>query len=202
MNLRQLPNLITGARVLLVLPLVWSLGDGNYRLALGIALTAGASDAFDGWLAKRYGWQTRIGSLLDPIADKLLLDASFVGLWLADAHGCANVAGAGCAGATAAPGWLAILVLARDVVIVAGAVVYNAMVAPVKGDPTLLSKATTVAQIVLVLGLLVGLAWRPLPFAVSQAGIWVVAALTLASGIDYVVRWGLRARRALRAKRQ
>lgn len=186
MNLRQLPNLITGARMLLVLPLAWSLGEGDYVLSLGIALVAGASDAIDGWLAKRYGWQSRVGSLLDPIADKMLLIASFVGLWLAGSS----------------PGWLTVLVIARDVVIVSGAVAYNALIGPIEGDPTMLSKATTTAQIALVLALLVGLAWRPLPSAASLAGIWVVAALTLASGIDYVVRWSLRAYRAVRAKRQ
>jgi cardiolipin synthase len=185
-NLRQLPNLITVARMLLVLPLVWSLSDGDYVLSLGIALTAGASDAFDGWLAKRYGWQTRLGGLLDPVADKMLLVASFVGLWMAGSS----------------PGWLTVLVIVRDVVIVSGAVAYNAIIGPIEGDPTLLSKATTAWQIGLVLALLVGLAWRPLPSAVSLAGIWLVAALTFASGIDYVVRWSLRAFRALRAKRQ
>jgi len=185
-NLRQLPNIITGTRMLLVLPLVWSLSDGDYVLALGIALVAGASDAFDGWLAKHFGWQTRIGSLLDPVADKMLFVASFVGLWLAGAS----------------PGWLTLLVIARDVVIVSGAIIYNALLGPIEGDPTMLSKATTAAQIALVLALLIGLAWRPLPSAASLAGIWVVAALTLASGIDYVVRWSLRAYRAVRAKRQ
>lgn len=186
MNLRQLPNIITGLRMLLVLPLVWSLRDGNYSMALCVALTAGASDAFDGWLAKRFGWQTRLGGLLDPVADKLLLVASFVGLWLADAS----------------PGWVTAVVIGRDVVIVAGAIAYNAVVGPVEGHPTLLSKATTVAQIGLVLTLLVGLAWRPWPVAVPALGVWLVAALTLASGIDYVVRWSLRAHRELRAPRR
>ena len=50
MNLRQLPNVITGARMALVVPLVWSLHDGRYPLALGLALVAGASDAIDGWI--------------------------------------------------------------------------------------------------------------------------------------------------------
>jgi cardiolipin synthase len=185
-NLRQLPNLITGVRMLLVLPLVWSLRDGDYGWSLVIALAAGGSDAVDGWLAKRYGWQTRLGGLLDPVADKLLLVASFVGLWLADAS----------------PAWLTALVIGRDAVIVAGAVAYNAVVGPVEADPSLLSKVTTVAQIGLVLVLLVGLAWRPLPVEVSDGAIWLVAALTFASGIDYVVRWSLRAHRALRARRR
>ncbi len=184
MNLRQLPNIITGVRMLLVLPLVGSLRDGQYAMALAIALIAGASDALDGWLAKRFGWQTRLGGLLDPVADKLLLVASFIGLWLAGA----------------APGWLAALVIGRDLTIVGGAVAYNAVVGPVEANPTLLSKTTTVAQIGLVLALLVGLAWRALPADLAMVSIGLVAALTCASGIDYVVRWSLRARRVLRSR--
>ena len=172
--------------MLLVLPLVWSLQSGDYDAALAIALVAGASDALDGWLAKRFEWQTRLGSLLDPVADKLLLVGSLVGLWLADA----------------CPGWLCALVIGRDVVIVSGAVAYNALIGPVDGNPTLLSKTTTVAQIGLVLGLLVGLDRRGLPAQWATVGIWVVAALTFASGLDYVVRWSARARIGLRAKRQ
>ena len=185
MNLRQLPNAITCVRMLLVLPLVWGLHAGDYRTTLAIALVAGVSDALDGWLAKRFGWQTWLGGVLDPIADKLLLDASFIGLWMAGAI----------------PGWLAALVVGRDVVIVAGATAYHFRVGKVEGNPTLLSKATTVVQILMVLALLVGLAWRPLPAIASVGLTWSIAALTLASGIDYVVRWSLRARNALRAKR-
>jgi cardiolipin synthase len=184
-NLRQLPNLLTGARMLLVLPLVWTLHRGAYDAALGIALVAGITDALDGALAKHFGWQTPLGALLDPVADKLLLLASFVGLWLAGA----------------APGWLVALVVGRDLVIVGGAIAYHTLVGPVEGQPTLLSKTTTVAQIALVLALLVGLAWPPLPAGVRVSGIGLVVLLTIASGIDYVVRWSLRARKAMRGKR-
>jgi cardiolipin synthase len=184
-NLRQLPNTITVARMLMVPPLLWCLHTGDHVAALWIALTAGFSDALDGWLAKRYGWQTWLGGVLDPIADKLLLDASFVGLWLA----------------AAVPGWLAALVVGRDVAIVSGALAYHFLIGTVAGRPTLLSKVTTVAQIAFVLALLVGLVWRPLPQDVLFAAIGLVAALTFASGIDYVVRWGLRARNAWQARR-
>ncbi|MBS0193437.1 MAG: CDP-alcohol phosphatidyltransferase family protein [Proteobacteria bacterium] len=182
MNLRQLPNLITGLRMALVAPLLWCLDAGAYRWALGLALVAGGSDALDGWLAKRFDWRTPLGSLLDPVADKLLLAGSFIGLWLVEA----------------VPEWLVALVIGRDVVIVAGAVAYHNLIGPVQGDPTRVSKATTVAQIALVLALLSGLAIAPLPAGVGLGMIAVVAALTIASGIDYVVRWGLRARRHFR----
>ena len=185
MNLRQLPNVITVARMLMVPPLLWCLHVGANVAALWIAVIAGGSDAIDGWLAKRFGWQTWLGGVLDPLADKFLLDASFVGLWLAHA----------------APGWMAALVVGRDVVIVAGASAYHFLIGTVTGRPTLLSKITTVVQIAYVLALLVGLAWRSLPADAVLAGTIAVAALTFASGLDYVVRWGLRARKAWRERR-
>lgn len=184
MNLRQLPNAITIARIGLTPVLLWCLHADAYVAALWIAAVAGASDAIDGWLAKRFGWQTWLGGVLDPIADKILLDASFAGLWLTGA----------------VPGWLAALVIGRDLVIVAGASAYHFLIGAVTGHPTWLSKLTTVAQIVWVLAVLVGLAWRPLPEVVVPEGTILVAGLTLASGLDYVVRWGLRARAARRAR--
>ena len=177
MNLRWVPNAITGARMLLVVPLAWSLQDDRFHTALGIALFAGASDALDGWLAKRYGWQTWLGGLLDPVADKLLLDGSFLGLWMCGA----------------VPGWFALLTIGRDVVIVSGAVAYHNLIGPLHADPTLLSKATTVVQVAMVLVLLVGLAMWPLPPGEALAMRVIVAVLTAASGIDYVVRWSWRA---------
>lgn len=184
MSFRQLPNLVTIARMLAVLPLLWWLRQHEYRLALATALIAGLSDGVDGWLAKRYGWRTRLGGLLDPIADKVLLDGSFVGLWLAGA----------------APNWLVLLVLGRDAVIVAGASAYHFMIGPLKGQPTMLGKVTTVAQIALVLALLCELAWPWLPENTANIAIWIVATLTLASGLDYVIRWSLKTRQALRER--
>jgi cardiolipin synthase len=185
-NLRQLPNAITVARMLMVPALLWCLHAGKYDAALWIAVIAGASDAIDGWLAKRFGWQSWLGGVLDPLADKFLLDASFVGLWFAHA----------------APGWMAALVVGRDVVIVAGASAYHFLIGTLSGSPSLLSKLTTVAQIVFVVVLLLGLAWHPLPAEAILIGTIAVAALTFGSGLDYVVRWGLRARNEWRAKHQ
>ena len=201
MSLRQIPNLITIARMLAVLPLLWWLRQGEYRPALATALIAGLSDGVDGWLAKRYGWRTRLGGLLDPIADKVLLDGSFVGLWLAGAAAApAHPALAALAHPGAAPLWLLLLVLGRDAVIVAGASAYHFMIGPLKGQPTLLGKVTTVAQIALVLALLCELAWPWLPENTADIAIWIVAALTLASGLDYVIRWSLKTRQVLRER--
>lgn len=173
MNLRQLPNTITVGRMLAVPPLMWLLVHERYPEAWWLALLAGLSDALDGLLAKRFGWRTRLGGLLDPMADKLLLAAGFVGLWLGG-H---------------VPGWLMALVLARDIVIVSGAIAWTALIGRVVATPSYLSKANTAIQIAYVLWLLASLAFPAVPEAGQQYAAWLVAAFTLASGLDYVWRW-------------
>ena len=74
----DIPNLICVVRMVLVWPIVMALLDSHYPLALGLILLAGMSDGLDGFLAKRFSWQSRLGGLLDPLADKLLLVSVFV----------------------------------------------------------------------------------------------------------------------------
>lgn len=180
--LRHLPNLITLLRILLVPPLALALFDRAYVLALTLTLIAGFSDALDGFLARQFRWRSRLGALLDPLADKLLLVTCFIGLSL---NGAVPLA-------------LTALVLLRDAVIVGGAIAWQRLVGAVQVRPSLLSKANTLLQIVYVLAVLAGHALaRPLPLAVPAVA---VGALTLASGVDYVVRWSLRARNALRIR--
>lgn len=182
MNLRQLPNTLTIARILAVPPLLWLLVDERYPAAWWLALAAGVSDALDGMLAKRFHWVTRLGGLLDPIADKLLLAAGFIGLWIGG-H---------------VPTWLLALVLARDVLIVAGAGAWQGLIGPVPMTPSWLSKANTAIQIAFVLWLMLTLAYPSLPTQGQAVAVWLVAASTVASGLHYVVLWGNRARRVLK----
>ncbi len=106
MNLSWLPNAISVFRIALIIPVVMGVIDGQYSLALGLFLIAGISDGVDGFLAKRFDWHTRLGALLDPIADKLLMAASFVTL----------------AYVGQIPVWLAGIVVFRDLVIIGGAI--------------------------------------------------------------------------------
>ena len=173
--LRQLPNAITLLRIVLVLPLGWAIVARRDDLALGLALLAGVSDALDGFLARRFGWFTRLGAWLDPAADKLMLVVAYLSLaWIA-----------------AVPCWLAALVVLRDVVIVSGALLYRRLRGALEVAPSLLSKVNTAVQIVYVLLVLLHLQGL-LPISPASVA-WLVAALTLASGLDYVLRFSRKA---------
>lgn len=173
--------------MLMVVPLAWLIRDGRYDAALLMAALAGLSDALDGWFAKHFGWQSWLGGILDPIADKLMLVACFVSLGLIGAH----------------PDWLTWLVVGRDVVIVAGAVIYHNFVGRISAQPTLLSKITTCIQIAYVLAQLVALSsWFAVPRTVLDGMLWLTAAATLASGLQYVVIWSAKAARESRRNRE
>ena len=99
------------------------------------------------------------------------------------------------------PAWLAALVIGRDLAIVVGAVAYHNLVGPFDAAPSRLSKATTVVQLGFVLVELLRLAgWIALPPGARVAAIGVVVALTIASGLHYIVVWSVRARRAIAAR--
>ena len=178
---RHLPNAITLTRIALVAPLVWLIAHHRFGSALVVVAIAGASDALDGLLAKRFGWRSWLGGVLDPLADKILLIACFISLDLAGVI----------------PDWLMWLVVGRDLVIAAGATAYHFLVGRVVPQPSVLSKVTTFLQIVCVLALLLKLSGAlPLPDAVDEALIWLTALATAASGVHYVAIWS---RKALRA---
>lgn len=177
---RHLPNLISLMRIALVLPVAWAMTGERYGLALWLALVAGLSDAVDGWLARAFGWRSRLGALLDPAADKLLLITSYLVLAVMGRL----------------PWWLALIVLGRDLVILGGALAYRLLIGPFKTHPRPLAKLCTMVQIVCIL--LELLRSSALPGLHVEAVQWLVAALTLASGLDYVVHWAARARREAR----
>lgn len=171
---RHLPNALTGLRMLLVVPLAWLIQDGRYDEALVVAAIAGLTDALDGFLAKRCNWQSWLGGILDPIADKLMLIVCFVSLGMIGAH----------------PDWLTGLVVGRDIIIVLGAVVYHNLIGRIDAQPTLFSKFTTCVQIGYVLVQLIHLSsLAHLPESLLTGLIWLTATCTLASGIQYVVVW-------------
>ena len=168
-------------RIALVVPVLWLILNGNYGWALLLFWIAGFSDGIDGYLANRFGWQSKTGALLDPIADKLLVAGMFVALTYTQ-H---------------IPIWLTTIVLFRDVVIVGGAVAYNYLIKPVEGEPTPVSKLNTVVQLLFLLFVLSRAAFGwPDKIAVTILGAATLVTVVI-SGFDYVAEWADRARRGV-----
>ncbi|MBK9654306.1 MAG: CDP-alcohol phosphatidyltransferase family protein [Rhodanobacteraceae bacterium] len=181
-RLRHLPNALTILRLLMALPIAALVVADESVAAMSLFIAAGISDGLDGWLAKRYGWQTQLGGWLDPLADKALVLSVCTALML---HG-------------DLPPWLFALIAIRDAVIVGGALAFHFNFAPLYAAPTLLGKLTTLAMLLLVVTLL----WHNISGDVVvwlvDGLIYVCTALLLASGIDYVRRWSGKARRIAR----
>ncbi len=177
MKASDIPNIITVFRFLLVPPLVLLLLQEQFGLALLIFGVAGFSDGLDGFLAKRFNWASRLGALMDPLADKLLLVSSFITLgWL-----------------QRIPLWLVGVVILRDLVIVGGALVYNFRIERLEAEPSMVSKLNTVTQIALVLAVLLSQLVAGVPYLWMDVLLYCVLVTTLWSGFDYVWRWSRRA---------
>ncbi len=174
---RDIPNLITGLRILLVAPFLWLLLEERYGAALLLFIIAGISDALDGFLAKYYGWTSELGGLLDPIADKLLLMGAILALgWLNEL-----------------PGWLVALVILRDIMILGGAVAYHLLIDRFQAAPLMISKLNTFMQLTLVCTIIIHYGLISLPAWLLAGLIYFTALTTLWSGAAYLWRWGDRA---------
>ena len=168
----NLPNLITLARLLSVPLTIWLILSEDYAVAFWVFVCAGASDALDGYIAKRFDCRTRLGALLDPIADKALLASVYVGLGLAGLL----------------PNWLVILVVFRDVLIVGGYVLIQTTTTLRNFDPLYISKLNTAAQISLVAFVLARLTFNVADGEITWLLVAVTAVTTVLSGLSYLVR--------------
>ena len=173
----NLPNVITVARMLLVPVLAYLLLRQAYAYALLAFTVAAVSDAVDGFLARRFNQFTRFGAIMDPLADKAILLTAVVLL--------------GWSGLL--PLWLAAAIVARDIVIVSGALAYHWLAGSVDMAPSLLSKLNSFLQFGLVCLIIANAAamfdisaWLPALFL-------LVLLSTAASGVHYVWVWGRKA---------
>lgn len=180
------PNLLSLLRMGLVPVFIIALVDGAPRRALAVFVIAGVTDALDGAIARFWNQKSLLGAYLDPIADKLLLMSGYIALSLPGMnHG------------TPIPTWVTILVIARDVLIVVVALVLYLAAEYRSFPPSWISKLNTAVQVaalalVLLSATLPGL--RSIDVA-AETTLYLVAGLTLASGLDYVVRYARAARR-------
>ena len=163
--MRHLPNLICLLRIALVWPLIHSLLGGDYQTTLWVFVVAAVSDGLDGFLAKRFGWTSELGRVLDPVADKLLLVSLFlVATWIG-----------------LIPSWLTVLAVARDVMIGLGALTFVSLWGPLRGRPMLVSKVNTLFQLLYLLAVMVS-AWLGFPPANS-----VLDAMAVLTGVTILI---------------
>ncbi|MBU1088114.1 MAG: CDP-diacylglycerol--glycerol-3-phosphate 3-phosphatidyltransferase [Candidatus Omnitrophica bacterium] len=173
----NLANWISIFRVLLIPFFVGSIiycspqKDYLRFLAVGIFLAAGISDVLDGYIARTRNMQTKLGSFLDPLADKLLLSASFIVLAFANSISFK----------IRLPIWVLILFISRDVILALGSLLVHLTTSNLKIEPSIWGKLTTFSQMATVIGIL-------LQFSYSFL-LWDVAAvITVASGLDYIYK--------------
>ncbi len=163
-----LPNWLTVLRILLVPVFVTLLVYRRPGAALAVFCLASLTDLLDGYVARSRGSQSRLGAFLDPMADKLLLTASFVTLTYL----------------RALPFWITALVISRDVILVCGAVLIHMTGGQIHPSPTRAGKLSTFFQIMTVLvAMLMPYMREPLAL---RAIIWVAAGFTLFSGLHYI----------------
>ena len=178
MDYSWIPNAISLMRIFLIAPIILLFVDGEFGWALLLFVIAGLSDGIDGYIAKKYDWDTRLGAFLDPAGDKLLVAWSFGTLaWLGHI-----------------PVWLAVIVIARDVIIVAGSFLYHYLVRRLEGDPSFISKFNTALEfsfLVLVMAR-AGFGW-PDDITITVVGAAVLVTVVI-SGYDYVSGWVRNAR--------
>ena len=168
-----IPNIISIIRLAMVPYIVWTLLEGRLMLAFILFVVVGISDGVDGFIARKFNQRTELGAYLDPLADKTLLVSMFVALGYLEAI----------------PHWLVIIVLTRDVLILAGVMVAFVIGNPIEIKPLFVSKANTAVQIVLVSLALAMPAFSLDLGTVQSIMVWVCAVLTIASAFAYFAAW-------------
>jgi cardiolipin synthase (CMP-forming) len=172
-SLHWLPNAISIMRLALVPPVVVLLFAGQYPATLILFAVAGISDGLDGFLAKRFGWGSRLGALLDAAADKILMVAVFVSLAIKGL----------------VPWWLVGLVFVRDLWIVLGAWYNRHHLPDFKPRPFVSSKINTGVQICFVLLVIAQAGYAFAPAAFMHFALGVATLAILVSGLDYLMDW-------------
>ena len=170
---RSVPNVVTGLRLIAVPFVVVLLLSDSLTAAFWVIVVAGISDGLDGYLAKRLDAVTRLGTYLDPLADKALLIAVFVCLAILDLL----------------PGWLVCLLILRDMLIVGGVLLSRVTALSIMIEPTMISKLNTFLQIFLGMWVLGRAVLGADVYYIAGSLILLVVLTTLASGTLYLFRW-------------
>jgi cardiolipin synthase len=173
-----LPNIFTCMRLVLALPIFLLIVSDHYVAALWVALIAGVSDALDGWTARRLNVISRFGAIADPLADKLMLGAVYIGFSMAELL----------------PWYVTLVVVGRDIFIVAGALFYHWQFGRYEMDPSSLGKFSTFVQIVFALMLLAQQVWPVMPEQLLVLASYALILIAFLSAGNYLLVWGSKAR--------
>ena len=165
-----IPNLLSIIRIALVYPVLNNIFLGQFILSIIFFLIASITDALDGFLARRMNWQTNLGKILDPVADKLLLSGTIFILWLNQYI----------------PFYIFIIFISRDIVILLGAAIKMTLIESVTPLPNFLGKFTTILQILYIafiyLKEIAGLEFTLLPLDIFSLFITVLSLVVYAFG--------------------
>jgi cardiolipin synthase len=167
-----IPNLITSLRIILTPIFIIYLINSRFMDALVVFVLAGLSDGVDGFIARLFDQKSRLGTYLDPLADKILLIAAFVTL---------SVIGL-------IPSWLTVIVLSRDILILLGVLILFLIKAEFAVRPSILSKLTTCLQLLTVFVVLVKENFHLLP-ELDHYVFLLTGLLTISSGLHYMRYW-------------
>lgn len=169
-----IPNMLTLVRILLTPAIVVAFVNHHLELVWIIFAVAGFTDALDGFLARTLDQRSLLGAVLDPLADKILLDTTYI---------CIGLQGW-------VPPWLVVLVVSRDFIIVGGLSLLGFLGVDVttKINPSVISKCNTAAQVALVITILVARTfdWNLAP--VEYLLVFLVTLLTTISGVHYLLK--------------
>jgi cardiolipin synthase (CMP-forming) len=168
----NVPNLITGLRIILTPIFIIYLLQDRLLAALLVFILAGISDGAEGMVARWFNQQSKMGAYLDPLADKILLVAAFVVL--------------GAKGMV--PVWLVVMTITRDILILLGVLILFIHQTDVRVKPSYLSKATTLFQLVTIFAVLLGHWIHPVSL-VNPYLFWFTGFLTISSGLHYMHYW-------------
>lgn len=164
-------NKITIVRLLLVPFFISFVLYSKWEMALAIFVLAAISDGLDGFIARRFKQRTELGTVLDPIADKILILSAFISLSVVKTF----------PGFVKLPLYVPIVIISRDAIIVLGTVLAHFIKGKIEISPTRLGKVTTFFQMITVISILMKLHISPL--------LWNIAvAFTIISGTDYIIK--------------
>ena len=166
-----IPNLLTIIRIALVFPILNNIYLGNFEISIIYFIVASVTDGLDGFIARKMNWQTELGTLLDPVADKILLSGSVFILWLNQYI----------------PFYIFVIFFSRDVVILLGAAIRMSVIESDTPTPNFLGKLTTTLQIIYIAIIFLKVI-TDLDFGLFPLDVFIIL-VTILSLVVYAHNW-------------